>query len=51
MRSTTIPTDRHEVVDYVAALLRSATITDQEYSVAVALMTRYAIDAAEINAR
>lgn len=51
MRSTAIPTARHEIVDYVAALLRSPSITAEDYSVASALMTRYAIDAAEINAR
>ena len=44
-----IPVARYEVVAYVGALLRSPECTDRDYAVATALMTRYAIDAEELN--
>jgi len=49
MLTTTSPTDRTEVVAYVAAVTLSEGATEDQYVTASALMTRYAIDGDEVN--
>lgn len=44
-----IPSQRCDVVALVGQILRSEGITDDDYSFASALMTRYAISAEELN--
>jgi hypothetical protein len=44
-----IPSQRYEIVALVGQILRSEGITADDYSFASALMTRYAINAEELN--